>query len=188
LLATFPSYNEAINIFKNISLPAETKAFALQLSHVMRSFALLRGREELSEGWAAAGLLYAACSEGPLPYDELKNTGANEGFLSLLKLKNIPPMAEPPTASQELGAVLVTAAPLVHLISETMRVQNTAPKNLKVSAIQKRFMDKTFLPSVDRQLIRDGAKQLHWEIGNLTSKAISAIRENESAIRQALKN
>jgi len=188
LLATFPSYNEAINIFKNISLPAETKAFALQLSHVMRSFALLRGREELSEGWAAAGLLYAACSEGTLPYDELKNTGANEGFLSLLKLKNIPPMAETPTASQELGAVLVTAAPLVHLISETMRVQNTAPKNLKVSAIQKRFMDKTFLPSVDRQLIRDGAKHLHWEIGNLTSKAISAIRENESAIRQALKN
>ena len=84
--------------------------------------------------------------------------------------------------------MMVTAAPLVHLISETMRVQNTAPKNLKVSAIQKRFMDKTFLPSVDRQLIRDGAKQLHWEIGNLTSKAISAIRENESAIRQALKN
>jgi predicted hydrolase (HD superfamily) len=187
LLATFPSYEDALKIFNKAALSHERKVPALHLSYVMRSFATFRGHDELSDGWAAAGLLYNPGNDFNLPPEALKAAGANEGFLHLLTLQELPAMASSPTVSQELSCLLVTTAPLVHLITETMRVQNTAPKNLKVSAIQKRFTDKTFLRQLDRNLIRNGTQLLRWEIGNFTSKAIAAIRENESAIKSELK-
>ncbi len=52
-------------------------------------------------------------------------------------------------------------------------------KGLKVSAVQKKFRDWHFVPQCSRALIREGARQLRWEIGDLTSKTIKAILAGE---------
>ena len=187
MLATFPSYIEALKNFYEASPSDELKIRALHLSYVMRAFAGIRGHDELADGWASAGLLYHPYSEGILSSDALRKAGANEGFFHLLPLKELPAMPSSPTVSQELACLLPTAAALVLLITETMHAQNTAPKDLKVSAIQKRFSDKSFKPEINRKLIKNGSQQLHWEIGNFTSKAIAAIRDNASAIKADMK-
>lgn len=183
MLATFPSYTDALKLFHDSAPSEELKISALHLSYVMRAFAGMRGHDELADGWAVAGLLYHAEAEGILSPEAVRAAGANEGFLHLLSLKELPAMPASPTVSQELACLLPTAAALVLLITETMREQNTSPKNLKVSTIQKRFLDKSFMPEINRQLIRNGTQQLHWEIGNFTSKAIAAIRDSETAVK-----
>ena len=183
MLATFPSYTDALKIFHDSAPSEELKIRALHLSYVMRAFAGIRGHEELADGWAAAGLLYHPTAEGILSTEAVKKAGANEGFFHLLSLKEIPVMPSSPTVSQELACLLPTTAALVLLVTETIRAQNTSPKDLKVSAIQKRFSNKAFMPEINRQLIRNGTQQLHWEIGNFTSKAIAAIHGSEAAIK-----
>lgn len=187
LLATIPSYIEAFKIFNDAAPSEELRIRAIHLAYVMRAFAGIRGHEELADEWASAGLLYHPSAEGLLSADVLKEAGANEGFIHLLSLKELPSMPAAPTISQELGCILPVAAALVHLITETMRAQNISPKDLKVSAIQKRFSDKSFKPEINRRLIHNGTQQLHWEIGNFTSKAIAAIRDNAAAIKADVK-
>lgn len=160
---------------------------SLRLAVVMRSFAVLRGHEELADGWASAGLFYHPDADSPIPVDELRKAGANDGYLQLLTLTKAPAMAVTPTASQELSCLLTVLDPLMRIITELIHTKYSDPKSIKVSAVQKIFSDKKMLPQVSRQQILDGTHALHWEIGDFTSKTLKAVCKNEPEIKAALK-
>ena len=59
-------------------------------------------------------------------------------------------------------------------------------RDLKVSAVQKKFRDMRFAPESNRMTIMQGARRMRWEIGDLTSKTIKAIRTYEEDIRESI--
>ena len=59
-------------------------------------------------------------------------------------------------------------------------------KGLKVSAVQKKFLDPHFAPESSRRQIQEGVRALHWEIGDFTSKTLKAVLAAEDEVRNAV--
>ena len=93
----------------------------------------------------------------------------------------------PLTQEDEFSCLLVT---LDHLSALILAVAANRPKgsvrDLKVSAVQKKFRDTRFAPECNRMTIMQGARRMRWEIGDLTSKTIKAIRAYEEEIRESI--
>ncbi len=167
-------YDAVFQLFRGTGPSPERERDALLLASVMRWFAVFRGHEEEAGVWAAAGLLYPAES-GALPdAGALRSAGADDRFLAALDARDFPADAD------ECTALLITLSHLVTLIDAIAATRpRHSVKGLKVSAVQKKFRDGHFAPQCSRTLIREGARQLKWEIGDLTSKTIKAILAGE---------
>ena len=59
-------------------------------------------------------------------------------------------------------------------------------KDLEVSSLKKKFKDKKFAAGCSRQVIRDGAEMLGWELEKLMEDTIQAMREYEDEIIAAM--
>jgi predicted hydrolase (HD superfamily) len=55
-------------------------------------------------------------------------------------------------------------------------------KDLELSSLKKKFKDKKFAAGCSRQVIRDGADMLGWELDTLMTETIAAMREAEDAV------
>lgn len=179
-----PEFYHAMHALLRSARPApERYRQALLLSGVMRQFAIFCDRAAEADYWAAAGLLYGP-EEGasPLvPLERIKAAGADPAFLAAISRQ------APVSEEDSFATLLVTLAHLTTLISA---IAATRPRHsvegLKVSAVQKKFLDHRFSPSSNRNQIKSGVRALHWEIGNFTSKTLKAIRACEDDIRQIL--
>ena len=156
---------------------------ALLLSAVMRRFATLRGHESEADTWAAAGLLrHMAAPKAPVvSFAALKKAGADEAFLNAITC------AQPRQMADNFEILLVT---LDHLVALILAIAATRPrqsvKGLKVSAVQKKFLDPRFAPRSSRRQIQDGVRALHVEIGDFTSKTLKAILAAEEGVRSTV--
>ena len=55
--------------------------------------------------------------------------------------------------------------------------------DMEVKSLKKKFKDKRFAAGCSRDVIRDGAQRLGWELEELFEKTIEAMRSCEEAIR-----
>ncbi len=167
-------YESVFQLCKETALWPERERGALLLAGVMRWFAVLRGHEEEADYWAAAGLLYPMEEASPPSVAALRRAGADDRFLTAIDAREFL------TTADEFTVLLVTLSHLTRLIDAIAAARpRHSVKGLKVSAVQKKFRDWHFVPEVSRALIRDGARHLKWEIGDLTSKTIKAILTGE---------
>ena len=60
--------------------------------------------------------------------------------------------------------------------------------DMEVSSIKKKFKDKRFAAGCSRDVIRQGAEKLGWELNDLFEKTIMAMRSCEESIRQEMEN
>ena len=157
---------------------------ALTLAGVMRWFAEFRGFSEAAGQWAAAGLARRAGLDGKT----LCKAGMDEEVVRLVRRENVADAdaQAPLTAEAQLGCLVVT---LDHLSALVVAAAATRPKgsvkDMKVSAVQKKFKDSKFAPEVNRMTILQGARRMRWEIGDLTSKTIKAVLSCEEEVREA---
>ncbi len=167
-------YESVFRLFRETAPSPERERDALLLAGVMRWFAVFRGHEAEAGYWAAAGLLYSV-EDALLPGAEaLRSAGADDRFLAALAARELP------TNADEFTILLLTLSHLSLLIGAIAATRpRRSVKGLKVSAVQKKFRDWHFAPRCSRALIREGARQLKWEIGDLTSKTIKAILAGE---------
>ena len=175
-------YAAVLELFRAAAPKPEDFRRALLLSEVMRRFAGLLGHEGEADIWAAAGLLrHADAADAPLiSSSALKKAGADETFLRTVA-------ATEPVTQDDFTTLLVT---LDHLVALILTIAATRPrqsvKGLKVSAVQKKFLDPRFAPQSSRRHIQDGVRALHWEIGDFTSKTLKAILTSEDEVRSAV--
>lgn len=159
---------------------------ALVLAGVMRWFAEFRGYADAAEVWAASGLLRRAAHGKLRTFPDI---GVNEEVLRIIRKTAVADAdAQAPLSEEdELSCLLVT---LDHLSALIIAVAANRPKgsvrDLKVSAVQKKFRDMRFAPESNRMTIMQGARRMRWEIGDLTSKTIKAIRAYEEDIRESV--
>lgn len=176
---------EKIYDLAQAALPApEDWRRALTLAGVMRWFAEFRGFSSSADQWAAVGLARRAGLDG----NALCKAGMDEDVVRLVNRKTVADAdAQAPLMQEEqLGCLVVT---LDHLSALVVASAATRPKgsvkDMKVSAVQKKFKDFKFAPGVDRMTILQGARRMRWEIGDLTSKTIKAVLACEEEVREA---
>lgn len=60
-------------------------------------------------------------------------------------------------------------------------------KDMEVSSLKKKFKDKKFAAGCSRDVIKQGAEMLGWELDDLFEKTILAMREDEDKINEYCK-
>ena len=165
---------------------------ALTVEGIMRYFAKELGYGEQEEYWGIVGLLHDLDFE---LYPEqhcvksqelMREHGVDESIIRAtashgygLTAANIKPehqMEKVLFAIDELSGLIGAAA----LMRPSKSVQDMELKSLK-----KKFKDKKFAAGCSRDVIKQGAEMLGWELDELKDKTIAAMRVDEAAINEA---
>ena len=165
---------------------------ALTVEGIMRYFAKELGYGEQEEYWGIVGLLHDLDFE---LYPEqhcvksqelMREHGVDESIIRAtashgygLTEANIKPehqMEKVLFAIDELSGLIGAAA----LMRPSKSVQDMELKSLK-----KKFKDKKFAAGCSRDVIKQGAEMLGWELDELMDKTIAAMRVDEAAINEA---
>lgn len=87
----------------------------------------------------------------------------------------------------EMEKVLFAADELTGLIGAAIKMRpSKSTKDLELSSLKKKFKDKKFAAGCSRQVIRDGAEMLGWDLDRLMTDTIEAMRANEDAVKAAM--
>ena len=83
----------------------------------------------------------------------------------------------------EMEKVLFAADELTGLIwSAALMRPSKSVSDMEVSSVKKKFKDKKFAAGCSRDVIRTGAEMLGWELDELFSKTILAMRSCEQSV------
>jgi predicted hydrolase (HD superfamily) len=58
--------------------------------------------------------------------------------------------------------------------------------DMELSSVKKKFKDKKFAAGCSREVIKDGAELLGWELDTLIQKTLTAMQQSEVGIREEL--
>ena len=79
--------------------------------------------------------------------------------------------------------MLFAADELTGLIGAAARMRpSKSVMDMEISSLKKKFKDKRFAAGCSRDVIRQGAERLGWELNDLFEKTILAMRSCESTI------
>ena len=165
---------------------------ALTVEGVMRWYANEQGYGEEADYWAITGLLHDIdfelypeqhCIKAP---ELLREGGASEdmihsvcshGYGLCCDIKPEHEMEKIVFAVDELTG-LIGAAALMRPSKSVM--------DMEVSSIKKKFKDKKFAAGCSRDVIKQGAENLGWELNDLFEKTILAMRSCEKKIQEEM--
>ena len=83
----------------------------------------------------------------------------------------------------EMEKVLFASDELTGLIGAAARMRpSKSVMDMEVSSLKKKFKDKRFAAGCSRDIIRQGAGLLGWELDELLDKTLAAMRASEDAI------
>ena len=166
---------------------------ALTVEAVMRWYAEELGYDSDSEYWAIVGLLHDIdfekwpeehCIKAP---ELLRAGGVGEDMIRSICSHGygICCDIEP---EHEMEKVLFAADELTGLIGAAALMRpSKSVSDMEVSSLKKKFKDKKFAAGCSRDVIRDGADRLGWELDTLFSRTIDAMRSCEADIASAMK-
>jgi len=81
--------------------------------------------------------------------------------------------------------VLFAADELTGLIGAAALMRpSKSVSDMEVSSLKKKFKDKKFAAGCNRDVISRGAEQLGWELDELFTKTLDAMRECETQINE----
>ena len=81
--------------------------------------------------------------------------------------------------------VLFAADELTGLIQAAARMRpSKSCKDMELSSLKKKFKDKKFAAGCSRDVIKQGADMLGWELDKLLDTTLQAMRETEDLIHQ----
>ncbi|MBR4869464.1 MAG: hydrolase [Oscillospiraceae bacterium] len=167
---------------------------ALTVEGVMRYFADTLGYGEDVEFWATVGLLHDIdfelwpeehCLKAP---ELLKEGGADEDFIHAVcsHAYGLCCDVEP---IHEMEKVLFAVDELTGLIGAAAKMRpSKSVMDMEVSSLKKKFKDKKFAAGCSRDVIREGAERLGWELDVLMERTIEAMRTCEESINAAMEN
>ena len=84
------------------------------------------------------------------------------------------------TPEHEMEKVLYATDELTGLIGAVIKMRpSKSTKDLELKSLKKKYKDKKFAAGCSRQVIEDGAKMLGWELDDLLTRTIEAMRQSE---------
>jgi len=190
----YPERAAAMALLKKYNSEPFHILHALTVEGTMRWYANELGYGDEAEFWATVGLLHDVdfegwpeehCKKAP---DLLAEIGCSEEFVHAVVCHGygICVDVEP---VHEMEKVLFAADELTGLIGAAARMRpSKSVCDMEVSSLKKKFKDKKFAAGCSRDVIRDGAEKLGWELEALMEKTILAMRSCEERINAEMES
>lgn len=89
--------------------------------------------------------------------------------------------------THEMEKILFATDELTGLIWAAAKMRpSKSTKDMEVSSLKKKFKDKKFAAGCSRDVIREGAEKLGWELNDLFEQTILAMRESEDLVNKEM--
>ena len=163
---------------------------ALTVEAVMRHLAGELGYAQEADFWALCGLLHDIDFE-QFPQEHCKKAP------ELLAEVNAEPEVVHAVCSHgyglvtdvkpehEMEKVLFATDELTGLIGAAARMRpSKSVCDMEVSSLKKKFKDKKFAAGCSRDVIKQGAEMLGWDLDILFAKTIAAMRATEKSVQE----
>lgn len=183
---------EALTLLKKYNKEPFHIQHALTVEGVMRWFADELGYKEEADYWAITGLLHDIDFE---LYPEehcqkalelLREGGASEDMIHSICSHGYGLCCdiEP---EHEMEKVLFAVDELTGLIGAAALMRpSKSVMDMEASSVKKKFKDKRFAAGCSRDVIRQGAERLGWDLNDLFEKTILAMRSCEEQIQEEM--
>ena len=165
---------------------------ALTVEGVMRYFANELGYADEADFWGITGLLHDVdfecypeehCKKAP---ELLREIGVSEEMVHAI-VSHGWGLCSDVTPEHPMEKVLFATDELTGLIGAAARMRpSRSVSDMELSSLKKKFKDKKFAAGCSRDVIRQGAQLLGWELDTLLERTIQAMRVDEAAIAVAV--
>lgn len=179
---------EAYELLKKYNKEPFHIQHALTVEGVLRWYAKELGYGEEEEYWGITGLLHDIdyelypeehCKKAP---ELLKEGGIGEDMIYSIcsHAYGICSDVEP---KHQMEKVLFAADELTGLIwSAALMRPSKSTMDMELKSLKKKFKDKRFAAGCSREVIKEGAERLGWELDELLDKTLEAMRFCEAAV------
>lgn len=186
--------NEAFALLRKYNEDAFHIQHALTVEGVMRWYAKELGYANEADYWATAGLLHDIdfelypkehCQKAP---ELLREGGVGEDMIHSICSHGygICCDVEP---THEMEKILFAVDELTGLIGAAALMRpSKSVMDMEVSSVKKKFKDKRFAAGCSRDVIRQGAERLGWELNDLFEKTILAMRSCEESVNKEMES
>ena len=164
----------------------------LTVEGVMRWYANELGYGDHADDWGLVGLLHDVdfemypeqhCKKAP---ELLKEINASDEFIHSVVCHGYGICVDV-APEQEMEKVLFAADELTGLIWAATKMRpSKSTKDMEVKSLKKKFKDKKFAAGCSRDVIKDGADLLGWELDTLILKTLTAMQQSEAGVREEL--
>ena len=165
---------------------------ALTVEGVMRYFANELSYADEADFWGITGLLHDVdfecypdehCKKAP---ELLREIGVSEEMIHAI-VSHGWGLCSDVAPEHTMEKVLFATDELTGLIGAAARMRpSKSVSDMELSSLKKKFKDKKFAAGCSRDVIRQGAQLLGWELDTLLEKTIQAMRMDEAAIAGAV--
>lgn len=167
---------------------------AFTVEGVMNYFAKKLGYGDEAEFWSRVGLLHDLdfemypeqhCSK---TQEIMRQRGLDERLIRAVASHGYGLCAEEqPKPEHEMEKVLFAVDELTGLIGAAARMRpSKSVMDMELSSLKKKFKDKKFAAGCSRDVIRQGAEILGWELEKLFEETILAMRSCEDFINKEM--
>ncbi len=183
---------EAFTLLKKYNKESFHIQHGLTVEGVMRWFAKELGYESEADYWANVGLLHDIdfelypeqhCLKAP---ELLKEGGASKDMIHSICSHGYGLCCDV-KPEHEMEKILFAVDELTGLIGAAALMRpSKSVMDMEASSIKKKFKDKKFAAGCSRDVIRQGAENLGWELNDLFEKTILAMRSCEEQIQEEM--
>ena len=184
--------DEALKLLEKYNKESFHIQHGLTVEGVMRWYAKELGYGEEEEYWGQVGLLHDIdfelypeqhCIKAP---DLLKEGGVGEDMIYAVCSHGYGICCDI-KPEHEMEKVLFAADELTGLIwSAALMRPSKSVMDMEIKSLKKKFKDKKFAAGCSRDVIRQGAENLGWELDELFEKTILAMRSCEAEIQKTM--
>lgn len=186
------SREDAFELLKKYNKDSFHIQHALTVEGVMKWYADELGYGEDAEYWGIVGLLHDIdfelypdqhCIKAPEllreggVQDDIIHAVCSHGYGITVDIKPEHEMEKVLFAADELTGLIWAAA----LMRPSKSVQD-----MEVKSVKKKFKSANFAAGCSREVIRQGADMLGWELADLIEKTILAMRSCETSVAEAM--
>ena len=180
--------DEAFALLKKYNKDPFHIQHALTVEAVMKWYANELGYGADAEYWGIVGLLHDIdfelypeehCLKAP---ELLREGGVSEDIIHGVVSHGYGITVDV-APEHEMEKVLFAADELTGLVGAAARMRpSRSVMDMEVSSLKKKFKDKKFAAGCSRDVIKNGAEMLGWELDELLQKTLEAMQAGEDAI------
>ena len=166
---------------------------ALTVEAVMRWFANDLGYGKEADFWAMCGLLHDIdfekwpeqhCVKAP---ELLRPAGVGEEMIHAI-CSHGHKICTDVVPEKEMEKVLFACDELTGLIGAAALMRpSKSTTDMELSSVKKKFKDKKFAAGCSREVIKDGAELLGWELDELLTRTLDAMKSLPEELRTVMK-
>lgn len=183
---------EALELLKTYNKEPFHIQHGLTVEKVMRWYARELGYGDEEEYWGITGLLHDIdfelypeqhCQKAP---ELLREGGVGEDMIHSVCSHGYGICSDEEPAC-EMEKVLFAADELTGLIwAAALMRPSKSVMDMEVSSVKKKFKDKRFAAGCSRDIIRQEAQMLGWELNDLFGKTLQAMQSCEKEIQEEM--